>query len=51
MKCDLCGKDLHPLRYGSIWEGDTERRYCHDDDPRPTCYMRATWGETAPERR
>ena len=39
--CALCGRDPSAgfASIGDEW-------YCHgDDDPEPTCYMRATWDE------
>lgn len=42
--CGFCGKNPASgiARVNDVW-------YCHgDDDPEPTCYMRASWGDTPP---
>lgn len=43
--CGLCGRDVRDINHGGMSiSGGREVLYCHgDDDPEPTCYMRAQW--------
>jgi DNA-binding IscR family transcriptional regulator len=40
-KCARCGE----VAKGSAWIND--ERYCHSDDPYPTCYMRESWEQAS----
>lgn len=48
-ECALCHKRPAPNAASITGSDDRVLWYCHgDDDPTPTCYMRASWGEGQP---